>query len=149
QPGLGGHLEAVADADHGAAGGRVLGHRVHDRREAGDGPGAEVVAVGEASRHHHRVDALHRTGPVPEQLGLAAELLAHPRDVELAVRAREHDDTHSGTHACSSSTVYRSITGLARSCLHIASTWSRAADSDGASSASRMVFAIDTSLTLS
>src|ERR1700742_4123438 len=31
----------------------------------------------------------------------------------------------------------------------MSSTWSRATDSDGASSASRMVFAIDTSLTLS
>src|SRR3979409_1809404 len=39
-------LEAVADAAPGAAGGGELDHRLHDRREARDGAGAQVVAVG-------------------------------------------------------------------------------------------------------
>ena len=60
RPGLGEHLEAVADPDDGAAGGRVLGDRVHHRREPGDRAGAQVVAVREPAGHDDRVDAARR-----------------------------------------------------------------------------------------
>ena len=53
---------------------RVLGDRVHHRREPGDGAGAQVVAVGEAARHDDRVDAAHGGVGVEQQLGLGAEL---------------------------------------------------------------------------
>jgi hypothetical protein len=49
QAGLGEDLEAVADAeDQAAAGGKPL-DRLHDRRKAGDGAGAQVIAVGKAA----------------------------------------------------------------------------------------------------
>ena len=47
-------------------------------------------------------------------------------DVELAVRAREHDDTDRGT-VTRSTTSYASITGLARRRSHISFTCARAA----------------------
>ena len=67
QPGLGEHLEAVADADDRAAGRGELGDRVHHRREPGDRAGAQVVAVGEAAGHDHRVDAAHGRVGVAER----------------------------------------------------------------------------------
>ena len=78
EPGLAEHLEAVADADDRAAGAGVLGHRIHHRREPGDRPGPQVVAVGEPAGDHHRVDTVHRGVGVEQQLGVAAELLDHP-----------------------------------------------------------------------
>ena len=65
------HLEAVADAQHRAAVGGERGDRLHDRREARDRAGPQVVAVGEAAGHHHGVDARQVVVGVPEQLGLA------------------------------------------------------------------------------
>jgi hypothetical protein len=47
QPGLQQDLEAVADADDQPASGREVPDRLHHRGEAGDGPAAQVVAVGE------------------------------------------------------------------------------------------------------
>jgi hypothetical protein len=49
EAGLAEDLEAVADAEDRAALGRVVADGVHDRREAGEGAAAEVVAVGEAA----------------------------------------------------------------------------------------------------
>ena len=43
------YLETVADSEHRAAGLRELLHLGHDRREARDRAGAQVVAVGEAA----------------------------------------------------------------------------------------------------
>ena len=93
QAGLGEHLEAVADADDRAAGGGEVGDRVHHRREAGDGAGAQVVAVGEAAGDDDRVDV------APSRRRRARASSASPPsardrldDVELAVRAREQDD---------------------------------------------------------
>ena len=51
-------LEAVADPQHQAA---LVGEgddRLHRRREAGDRPGPQVVAVGEAAGDDDRVGAL-------------------------------------------------------------------------------------------
>ena len=49
QAGLAEDLEAVADAHHEAAGVGKPAYRLHDWREARDGAGAQVVAVGEAA----------------------------------------------------------------------------------------------------
>ena len=127
QPGLGEHLEAVADPDDRTAGGRELGDRVHHRREPGDRAGAQVVAVREPAGHDDRVDAAHGRVAVPEHLGLAAELLDRPHDVELAVRAGEQHDADPRAHAQRAHAArdrdrVRSITGLASSRWHISST---------------------------
>ena len=70
-----------------------LGHGVHDRREAGDGARAQVVAVGEATGHDDRVDAAaavgrRATAARPRRRGRATA----STHVELAVRAREEHD---------------------------------------------------------
>ena len=79
QAGLGEDLEAVADADDGPAGVGEVAHGVHDRREPGDGAGAQVVAVGEAAGHDDGVDAVDRAVAVPEDAGLAARGGGSPR----------------------------------------------------------------------
>ena len=61
-------------------------------REAGDGAGAQVVAVGEAARDDDRVDAADGAVAVPEQLGVATEVADRLERVLLAVRAREQHD---------------------------------------------------------
>ncbi len=67
QVGLAQDLEAVADAEHRAAVGRVALHRLHDRAEPGDGAGAEVVAVAEAAGQDHDVRALKAGVAVPDE----------------------------------------------------------------------------------
>ncbi len=57
QPGLGQDLEPVADPEHQPATLRVVAHGAHDRAEAGDRAGAQVVAVGEAAGQDDRVGA--------------------------------------------------------------------------------------------
>ncbi len=67
QPGLGEHLEPVADSQHGNAavrGGDDLGH---DGRVARDGARAEVVAVAESAGEDDRVDVLQVVVAVPER----------------------------------------------------------------------------------
>src|SRR5438128_1557175 len=73
EAGLGEDLEAVADAEHGAPGAGEVGYRAHHRREAGDGAGAQVVAVGETPRQHHAVHPPQGGLVVPQQLGLAPQ----------------------------------------------------------------------------
>ena len=53
----------------------------------------------EPARYHHRVDVAERVVGVPEHLGVAAELLDRPGDVELAVGAGKQDDAHPHAHA--------------------------------------------------
>ena len=56
QAGLAEDLEPVADAEHGDAGGGPFGDRAHDRRARGDGPGAQIVAIGEAAGEDDEID---------------------------------------------------------------------------------------------
>ncbi len=98
-------LEAVADAQHRPA---LLGEADdlgHDGAEAGDGPGPDVVAVGEASRQHDRVEAGDVGVAVPDVLGLVAEVLRGADDVLLAVGAGEDDDAEA--HGYSSTVSMR------------------------------------------
>ncbi len=72
----------------------------HHGREARDGAGADVVAVGEAARQHDRVEAGQVGVPVPDVLALEAEELRGADDVLLAVGAGEDDDAKShGSYA--------------------------------------------------
>lgn len=62
-------LKAIADAQDGAAGCGEACHRLHDRREAGDGSAAKVVAIGEASGNDDGVEAGERGVFVPDEVG--------------------------------------------------------------------------------
>ena len=57
QPGFAQDLKAVADAEQEAAALGVDAHRAHDRRARGDRAATQIVAIGEAARHHHEVGA--------------------------------------------------------------------------------------------
>jgi hypothetical protein len=98
QPRLAEHLEAVADPEHGAALARELDHRLHQRREAGDRTGAQVVPVGEAARYDNGVHPAEVAVLVPEQLRVA-EAAAGEQRVHLVAGAGEADDAelHAGT----------------------------------------------------
>ena len=61
-------------------------------------PGAEVVAVGEPARHHHRVDAAEVASACQSRSVEPPRCYDRALDVELAVRARElHDSDRSVT----------------------------------------------------
>ena len=69
-------------------------HRVHDRRARRDRAAAQIIAVGEAARHHHEVGARRQRGVgVPDHGGLAAgDELERARHVALAIDAGKDDD---------------------------------------------------------
>jgi hypothetical protein len=81
-------LKAVADAEHRAALAGELDDPLHQRREASDGAGAQVVAVREAARDHHGVDPAEIAVLVPEQIRLA-EAPAGEQRVDLVAGAGE------------------------------------------------------------
>ena len=86
-------LKAVADAEDCATGCGETFHRLHDRREAGDGSAAEVVAVGEAPGNDDGVEAGERGVLVPDEVGGGAgKVIESENAVLIAVRAREADD---------------------------------------------------------
>ena len=60
-------------------------------REAGDRPGAQVVAVGEAAGHDHHVDAVQVPVAVPEDHRLPGPL-GGELSVHLVAGPREADD---------------------------------------------------------
>jgi hypothetical protein len=97
-PGLAQHLEPVADADHRPARSRVGPDRLHDGREAGDGPGSQVVTVGEPARQDDGVDPADAGIAVPQEAGLAAQAAHGLGHVELAVGAGEYDDADDRGH---------------------------------------------------
>jgi hypothetical protein len=96
QPCLAQHLEAVADAEHGAALARERRDRVHHRREAGDRADAQVVAVRESAREDDRVHAAEVAVAVPEQLRVA-DARGRVQRVDVVARAREPDDGDQAT----------------------------------------------------
>ena len=66
EPGFAGDLVAVADGEHRAAAIRVRDHLAHDRAEARDRTGAQIVAVAEAAREDDDVGAGEVGLAVPE-----------------------------------------------------------------------------------
>ena len=94
RPALAESLEAVADAHHGASfrGGGL--HRVHHGREAGDGAGAQVVAVGKATRQDDGLGGAERGLLVPDVLDFLAEhVLEDVVGVLVAVGTGKADDS--------------------------------------------------------
>jgi hypothetical protein len=71
---------------------------LHDGREAGDGPGSQVVTVGEAARQDDGVDPADAGIAVPQQAGLPAQAAYGLGHVELAVGAGEDDDADDRGH---------------------------------------------------
>ena len=93
QAGLGHDLEAVADAQHGHALGRALFHLGHHRRLCRHRAAAQIVAVGEAARHHDQVNLLEVAVAMPHQRGPpAGHQLERLRHVAFAVGAGEDED---------------------------------------------------------
>ena len=90
EPRLGQDLEAVAGADDGPAAVRERLDRAHDRREARDRAGAQVVAVCESAGQDDRIGGPEIGLGVPDQPCLPAEDgVGDVREVTLAPRARE------------------------------------------------------------
>ena len=93
EPGLGQHLEPVADPEHEPAVAGERGHRAHDRAEPGDDAGAHVVAVGEPARQDDGGGAVQRRLLVPQGDRLGAGQREGVERVAVAVAAREDTTT--------------------------------------------------------
>src|SRR5437868_3857162 len=70
-------LEAVADGEHRPAALGERDHLLHDRAEASDRAGAQVVAVREAAGENHDVGALEVVVLVPQVRCLLAQRVGH------------------------------------------------------------------------
>src|SRR5262249_46284384 len=91
------------DPQHEPSRGGVIADRAQDRREARDGPGAEVVAVGEAPRQDDAIDAADVGILVPEALDLVPEgALDHRARIAIVVRPGKGDDAPPHGSATSS-----------------------------------------------
>ncbi len=136
EPRLAEDLEAVADPEHRAAVGGEAPDGIHHRRDAGDRPATEVVAVGEPARKHDAArSSRERRVAVPHRRRLGAEPLEREPGVTVVVRAGKGDDRDArpfAAHASSTTTSKLSMSGLASSSAHMRSTSARA---DSASSA--------------
>src|SRR6267378_978583 len=104
QPGLTQDLESVADAQDGAAGPRVRGHRPHHRGEPGDRPRTQVVAVTEAARENHRVGLPQIGVAMPHIIGVGPGVARGVEGVRVAVRAGEHNHGDAAHQAVSTAT---------------------------------------------
>src|SRR5688572_1601369 len=76
QTGLAQDLEPIANPQHGAALGREVLDRLHDRAEARNRPGAQVIAVAEAARDDHRIGIAEGSFLVPNEPGRMAHDVA-------------------------------------------------------------------------
>src|SRR5215210_7292982 len=94
---LGEHLKAVADPEDGAAGLGELFQRVHHLSEAGDGAGAQVIAVGETARDDDGVRALEVRVGMPQLDGDGAR--AFDRVERVAVAVGSGKDGNANSHA--------------------------------------------------
>src|SRR5438270_669739 len=150
EAGLAQDLKPVADAPHEAAAVGELADPLHHGRETRDRAGPQVVAVGEAAGEDDAVTALELGVLVPQVDELLAEdLVDDPAAVAIRPRSREHHDPelHLGAFSLSSSKRKSSMTWLASSCRHIASTCWRACGSLVVSSRTSMYLPTRTSLT--
>ena len=91
-------LKTVADAEHEAAIGGKLAHRVHDRRARGNRAAAQIIAIGKPAGHDHEIGALRQRGlgmPDHRRL-LAGDELQRARHVALAIDSGK--DENGGFH---------------------------------------------------
>jgi hypothetical protein len=85
-------LEAVADAEEEFTGSGVLFHGLHDGREAGDGPAAEVIAIGKSAGQDDEVVAGERFVLVPDIIGSDAHFGEGEDTVLVAIGSGEAND---------------------------------------------------------
>jgi hypothetical protein len=97
QAGLAEDLEAVADAEHGAAAGGEVRDRRHRGGEARDGAAAEVVAVREAARQDDAVHVGELCIRMPHGNRVGTHGSERPERVAVVVRAGEDDDGDART----------------------------------------------------
>src|ERR1043166_362148 len=135
QPGFAGDLETVADGDDRSAAFSVRHAFGHDRTEAGDGAGAQVVAVAEPARKNDDIRAGEIVILVPEILGLFAERVDHRViRVVVAVGTGKSGDAEFHHAAFTLAISKSSVTGLASSFWHIAFVCAPASSASLASS---------------
>ena len=96
-PGLGQHLEAVADAEDPAAVRGELLDSLHDGTEPRDRAAAQVIAVTESPGHHHGIRSAQGVFLVPDITGGVAQEPDRMDRVLVAVRGGklEHGKVHS------------------------------------------------------
>ena len=93
QAGFGQDLEAVADAEHEPAIGGELLDGLHDGREFGDRPAAQVVAIGEASGEDDGIDIAQGGGVVPDKLGGLPEVVGdRVKCIVIAIASGKNND---------------------------------------------------------
>src|SRR6266545_1680102 len=110
------HLEAVADAEHREAAASAVDDLLHHRREPRDRTRAQVVAVREPARQHHRVDPVQVGVAMPQRDRLGTGDGCRTTGVDVVQRAREGDDPDlHWTSPDSMCTSKSSITGFASS----------------------------------
>ncbi len=139
-------LKSVAGADYESAVGGEFRDALHDRREARDRAGAQVVAVAESAGQQHAFRAIECGVLVPQD----ARVLAHhvgERMHRVAVVERAGEPYHAPLHSPSTSKRKSSITGLASSASHIFFASSRASDAVLASTSSKIYLPTFTSET--
>src|SRR2546423_10886552 len=91
QAGLTEDLEAVADSPAQSATLGELDAALHHRREAGDRPGPQIIAIAEAAREDHAVDPPQVAVLVPQVLQLRPrERLDDQSTVPIRPRPRKH-----------------------------------------------------------
>jgi hypothetical protein len=87
-------LEAVADAQHQAAGARETLDGAHHRRKSRDGAGAQIIAVGKSARKNDGVKAGEILRLVPDEIdGLCRTSPKRVKGVVIAIRSGKYDNT--------------------------------------------------------
>ena len=77
EPRLAEDLESVANSQHRPAFRGETPHRLHDRAETGNGPGAQIISITEAAGDDDGVKAGQRTLLVPDKSPRLAENVPH------------------------------------------------------------------------
>src|SRR5215472_3237205 len=97
------NLEAVADAEHQPAGGGKFLDGLHHRRKAGDGAGAQIVAVGESAGQNEGVAVREVLRLVPDELdGLLEDVSDGVKGVVVAIGPWKNNDSkfHEAVAPC-------------------------------------------------
>jgi hypothetical protein len=94
QAGFEKNLKTVADSENQAAAAREFRDGVHDRRETGDGAGAEIVAVGKAAGKDDGVAIVEVFGLMPDEFdGFFEDAADGVKGVVIAVGPGKNDNT--------------------------------------------------------
>ena len=107
EPRLAQDLEAVANAEHRAAGARVLGYGAHHPREPGDRAGAQIVSVAEAAGEDYHVGLPQIAVAMPYGIGVGARRVRCRERFRVAVGAGK-DDHRDAFHRATPPSTARS-----------------------------------------